>query len=100
MLLAGQLFLSCLTCYYKADFLTLTAVCICIFYVNLPELCARARFRSVVGLIFLSIVYDIIWIMFITRYADESDGEGNTEVKVKKFSLNMTYLSLVWRVSH
>jgi len=99
-LLAGQCVLSCLSCYYKPDFLTLTAVCICTFYVNVPEYCTRARFRSIVGLVFLSILYDVIWIMFLTRYAEESDGEGNSEVRVKKFSLNITYISLVWRVSH
>jgi hypothetical protein len=51
-----------LASYARPDFLTLTAVCITFYMIENTENLRRSTFRKLVGLIGLSLIYDLAWL--------------------------------------
>jgi hypothetical protein len=83
----------------KPDFLTLTAVALAIYFFYFPEHVRRSGFRYLTGAIGISLVYDLVWIFFITDFADKDSSADAREASIRLFSLRVCYVSLVWRVS-
>ena len=97
-LLYIQLLLTTLTCIYRADFLTLTAVSLAFYQLDNTDTLRRSHFRILVLMIFISIVYDLLWLLLLNNYAkDEID--GGVERTVKRISLGLSWISLFFRVS-
>lgn len=59
--LTVQVVLCALSGYFRADFLTLTAVAIAWYYITNPANVRVPKFRQVVYLIAISLVYDLIY---------------------------------------
>ena len=91
--------LSTIVSFMKPDFLTLAASAIALFYFYNPDKIRKTGFKVLTLLLVLSIVYDLIWIFFITDYADIESSADRREATVRLFSLRLCYVSLVWRVS-
>ena len=83
----------------KPDFLTLTAVAMAIYFFYFPEHLRRSGFRYLTGVLGISIAYDLVWIFLITDYADKDSSADAREASVRLFSLRVSYVSLIWRVS-
>lgn len=83
----------------RPDFLTQAAVVLAIHWFYFPEKVERKSFRYLTFALGLSIVYDLIWILFITDYGDINSSEDSREASFRLFSLRVCYVSLVWRVS-
>ena len=60
-----------------------------------PESVRRWRFRQLVALIAVSLIYDIVWFI-INR--DAEDDEGGLEYNVRRFSRIISYVSFFWRI--
>lgn len=95
----GQLLLSGFVGFMKPDFLTLSAVVIALYYFKYPDSLRKRGFKELTSMIMISIVYDLIWIFFITDFGDPDSSSDRREATVQLFSLRLCYVSLVWRVS-
>lgn len=95
----GQILLSVIVGFMRPDFLTQAAVALAIYWFYFPEKVKRNDFRYLTFALGLSIVYDLIWVLFITDYGDINSSEDGREASVRLFSLRVCYVSLVWRVS-
>lgn len=91
-----QLIATMLASQARADFLTLTAVCITFLMIENTENLRRSTFRKLVGLIGLSLVYDLVW---FTLNDQLDDSDGGMSAGVRKFSLWVSYFSFFFRVS-
>ena len=91
-----QLIVTMLASSARSDFLTLTAVCITFYMIENTENLRRSTFRKLVGLIGLSLIYDLAWFS-LNDQSDESD--GSMSAGVRKFSLWISYFSFFFRVS-
>ena len=70
-----QLTLSFAATYTKADFVTLTSCSLAMYAVNNTENLKRKFFRVIVGLVFLSLVYDIVYTALVDLQSGaEMDG--------------------------
>jgi|688.fasta_scaffold250556_2 hypothetical protein len=94
-----QIVLTVMTSFYKPDFLTQTAMALALFYFTFPDYTRRSSFRELNLVIVTSIVFDLIWIIFITDYHQNTEGQDKSEASIRRFSLNCCYGSLIWRVS-
>ena len=63
-----------------------------------PETTRRWQFRLLVGLIFLSLVQDVLWFV-LNRDIEDDEDDGGLEKTVKGFSRTMSFVSFIWRVS-
>jgi hypothetical protein len=95
-MLLVQLVLTMLASYERPDFLTLTSVVLTIYCIENSDSMRRKFFRGLVGLIMVSLIYDLAWFS-INDF--ESEEMGGVEGKVKKFSLFTAYISFCFRVS-
>lgn len=103
MLLMIYLILTVLVMFYKADFVNLTVGVTALYMMFNPETITRSKFRVLVLGIFLTIIYDTVWlIMKHSELAadDKSSGDGGAEKSVRTFALCMAYLSFAVRVSY
>lgn len=91
--------MTCLVHFYKADFVNLTVCTIAIHLLSNAKDAQPKHFRYLVAGTILSFVYDILWL--ILRFGDlsgDDEEDGGMEASVRKFSLVMTIISLVFKV--
>ena len=93
-----QLILAMLTQIHRKDQITISVCAIGIFMLSYPETTRRWQFRMLVGLIFLSLVQDVLWFV-LNRDVEDDEDDGGLERSVKSFSRTMSFVSFVWRVS-
>jgi hypothetical protein len=64
------------------------------------EMITRTRFRFLVGAIFLTLIYDLIW--FYLKHSeyeeDSTKTDGGKENGIRRFALTMSYLSFFVRI--
>lgn len=85
--------------FHRTDFINLTICIIAIFMLMDVNLIKKHSFRWLVGGIVLSVFYDIGWLLFNHyEYGNETKYDGGVEKNVKKFSLYMSYASLIFRL--
>jgi len=92
-------FVTCLVHFYKADFVNLTVCTIAIHLLSNAKEAQPKHFRYLVAGTILSFVYDLLWL--ILRFGDVSgddEEDGGMEASIRKFSLVMTIISLVFKV--
>lgn len=90
-----------LVLFYRPDFINLTVCIIALYMMFNTDRITRTRFRMLVLGIIISIIYDLIWLyMKHSEYSDDGKSDGGMEKNIKKFSLMMSYISLLLRVSH
>jgi 4-amino-4-deoxy-L-arabinose transferase-like glycosyltransferase len=95
-----QIVLSIIVGFMKPDFLTLTAALCALFYFHNPHKIRRSGFKWLNLLLAVSVVYDVVWIYFITDFAENQGPVDKREATIKLLSLRLCYVSLLWRVSH
>ena len=87
--------LAMLSQYARKDQITITACAIGFYFMEFPESLRRARFRQLVGMFLVSLIYDLIWFFVVD---DQIDDEGGVEYNIKKFSRIMGYISFGFRI--
>lgn len=84
--------------FLKADFVTLTCVAIGLLFVHDASNLERSTFRKLVGLVFFSLVYDLVWFSIYNENL-ENKLDGEIQTGLRKFSLLINYFSFLFRVS-
>ena len=84
--------------FLKADFVTLTCVAIGLLFVHDASNLERSTFRKLVGLVFFSLVYDLVWFSIYNEDL-ENKLDGEIQTGLRKFSLLINYFSFLFRVS-
>ena len=80
----------------RPDFLNLTVCVVGIYMMFNIDVITKTKFRLLVAGIFLSLVFDFIWLFLKhTEYSQTLDGEAG----VRQFSLSLSYISFILRVS-
>ena len=92
-----QMMLSMLSQYARKDFIVMTACCLGFYFMEFPQTVRRRMFRGMVGLLAMSLIYDVVWYL-INRDLEE-DESGGVERQIKDFSLKVSYVSFAFRVS-
>lgn len=86
--------------FHRPDFINMTICIIAIYMMFNTERITRNTFRGLVFSIFLSLVYDLIWFWIKhSEYSEDLKHDGGVERKIRNFSLLMSYLSFIVRVS-
>ena len=86
--------------FFRPDFLSLTICVVGLFLISQTDQITKGKFRVLVLMIFISIIYDTIW-LFIkhSEYAaEEKTNDGNSEAGIRRFALTMSYASFFLRV--
>lgn len=59
----------------------------------------KGTFRTLVIALFVSFAYDIFWlILSASSYTVDDSGDGGMEKNIRKFSLTMGFISMIFRV--
>ena len=95
----GQLLLSAMTGFMKPDYMAMTAVAIALFYFYNPDNIRKSGFKFLTLMLIASIIYDLVWVFFITDFGDSESSNDYREASVRLFSLRVCYVSILWRVS-
>lgn len=84
----------------RSDFINLTVCTVAIFMMFHTERITRTRFRMLVLGIFMTLIYDMVWFTIKSReYQEDLKTDGGMERGVRTFSLWMSYVSFIVRVS-
>lgn len=85
--------------FYKADFVNLTVCTIAIHLLTNAQDAQPRHFRYLVAATILTFVYDVAWLL-LRGYdmAGNDEEEGGMEASIRKFSLVMTIISLIFKV--
>jgi hypothetical protein len=85
--------------FYKADFLNLTVCTVAIYLLSNAKDVQPRQFRYLVAGTILSLVYDVLWLLLRSgELAGDDEEDGGMEASIRKFSLVMTLISLVFKV--
>jgi hypothetical protein len=80
----------------RPDFVTFTSVCLTFYYLEHRETLQRSKFRLLVALFVVSLLYDIIGFLIIDSNSEaELDGDAQS---VRRFTMMMVSLSFMFRV--
>lgn len=90
-----QMMLAMLSQYARKDQITITACALGVYFMEFPESLRRWRFRQLVAMFVVSLIYDIVWFFIVD---DNADDEGGLEYNIKKFSRIVGYISFLWRI--
>lgn len=89
---------TCLVHFYKADFVNLTVCTIAIHLLSNAKEAQPKHFRYLVAGTILSFAYDCLWLVLRSGdLAGDVEEDGGVEASVRKFSLVMTIISLVFK---
>ena len=89
---------TCLVHFYKADFVNLTVCTIAIHLLSNAKEAQPKHFRYLVAGTILSFAYDVAWLLLrTTDLAADTEEDGGVEASVRRFSLIMTIVSLVFK---
>jgi hypothetical protein len=95
-----DMILVCLTMFMRADFINLTICCVALHMVLEPDNVERDYFRYLVLGLVMSLFFDIFWLFIKSgEYHTELNTEdGGVETSIRRFSLYVSYFSLIFRV--
>ena len=77
--------------------MSLTAIAMGIYAVELPQYFRRYMFRLLVAFLFITFIYDIDDLFFIHDSNADAEADGGVQSNVRLFSKLFTYLSLLFR---
>lgn len=86
--------------FLRPDFFNLTICTTALYMLFNTERITKLRFKMLTYGIFITIIYDLIW-FFIKHgeYSEEPKTDGSGEVRIRRFSLMMSYASFLLRVN-
>jgi hypothetical protein len=86
--------------FLRPDFFNLTICTTALYMMFNTERITKLRFKMLTYGIFITILYDIVWfIMKHQEYSEEPKADAGGEVRIRRFSLMMSYASFLLRVS-
>jgi hypothetical protein len=89
-----------LVLFHRSDFINLTVCVVAIYMMFNTSTITRTRFRMLVLGIFITLVWDLIWFSLKhSEYSDDLKHDGGNERGIRTFSLYMSYISFIVRVS-
>ena len=92
--------LNVFACFSRPDFITSLVCVLAIFYLNDNDNINRDQFRYLPLLQLVSIIYDAVWLFVLQDMERESEREeGGLEQPVKSFSIQISYVAFVFKVS-
>lgn len=77
--------------------MTLTCVALGLLFVHDASNLERSTFRKLVGLVFFSLVYDLVWFSIYNEDL-ENKLDGEIQTGLRKFSLLINYFSFLFRI--
>jgi hypothetical protein len=80
------------------DFVTMTCVSLALYAVYTPATVRRRFFRTVVAMIFLSLVYDMLYSLMVDA-SSNAELDGGYEDWFFKLSSMFSYISFMFKVS-
>lgn len=83
--------------YYRPDFMSCTAVAIGIYAVMNPHNITRQLFRILVVFLFITFIYDFIFLIFIHNSESEDQADSNLAVNVRRFAYFFAWISFAFR---
>ena len=84
--------------FFRTDFINLTVCIVAIYMINNTEDIKKWTFRLLVGMIMLSLIYDLLWFYHNhSDYLNEHKEDGGVEKGIRKFSLYVSWASFFWR---
>ena len=90
--------MTCLVHFYKPDFVNLTVCAVAIHLLSNAKDARPEQFRYLVAGTILSFGYDVLWLLLKgPDYAGDDEEEGGVEAAVRRFSLIMTIIALVFK---
>uniref|UniRef100_A0A7S3MX90 Uncharacterized protein n=1 Tax=Strombidium inclinatum TaxID=197538 RepID=A0A7S3MX90_9SPIT len=93
--------LSVFSCFARPDFLNLTICTVAVHQLASVKSIRKSTFRNLVLGIFVSFLYDIVWLFFEWEEFEQDKGEieseGKVEMGMKRFSLYVSVFSLLFR---
>ena len=91
--------ITCLIHFYKADFVNLTVCTIAIYILTNAKDAKPKHFRYLVVGTIVSFFYDLVWLFLRGgELAGDDEEDGGMESSVRKFSLWMTLIGLIFKV--
>ena len=92
--------LNILACYARPDFITGIVCLLSVFFLTENDNINRDTFRFLPVLLFISMIYDFIWLFYVQDMERESRmQEGGLESPVKKFAIQVSYVAFFFKVS-
>lgn len=92
--------LTVLVMFLRPDFFNLTICTTGLYMMFNTDKITKGRFRMLVLGIFITIIYDFFWFyMKHAEYTVEPKTDGSGEVRIRRFSLMMSYASFLLRVT-
>jgi hypothetical protein len=86
--------------FHRPDFINLTICVVALYMMFNTDRLNRQTFRGLVLSIFMSLIYDLIWfVLKHAEYTQDLKHDGGMEKGLRNFSLTMSYLSFIVRVS-
>merc|ERR1712166_1633035 len=95
IILVIYLVLTCFSCYYRPDFMSLTAMGT--FAVECPHFFRRWIFRLLVIFIFITWVFDIFHLFFLHDSREDDEGDCDLSKNVRRFSYFFVWISFFFR---
>jgi hypothetical protein len=83
--------------FYRPDFMSMTACSIGIYGVAMPHGIQRKHFRMLVVFLFISFVYDLIFLVFLHDSTADDELDSNMAVNVRRFAYFFSWLSFAFR---
>ncbi len=92
--------LTVLVMFFRPDFINMTVCTVALYMMFNAEQISKTKFKLLVFGIIISLIYDLFWFfMAHSEYANEQKNDGSGESGIRKFSLIMSYISFIARVS-
>jgi|TARA_B110000285_G_C15092128_1_gene599699 hypothetical protein len=88
-----------MACYARPDFLTQLVCVLALFFLSDSETISRDKFRRLPIILLISIIYDVVYLLFIQDLAGEGiRQDGGREAVVKKFALHVTWVAMFYKI--
>lgn len=89
--------LTVLAMFYRPDFLSMTCISIGIYGVQLPHNMTRRTFRMLVVFLFLSFIYDLVFLVFIHNSEADDELDSHMADNVRRFAYFFAWISFAFR---
>lgn len=83
--------------FYRPDFMSMTAISIAAYIVINPAGSKRSDFRLLVVFLFVSFVYDLIFLVFLHDSEADDALDSNMAINVRRFAYFFSWLSFAFR---
>lgn len=97
IVLLTYLIITSFAMFYRPDFMSMTAVSIGIFAVADQRGIQRKHFRMLVCFLFISFVYDLIFLVFLHDSDADDELDSKMSVNVRRFAYFFAWISFAFR---